>query len=90
MSMKNIKIIVVGMNLHSTTIATKLAEIASEKVKVQIVTNNIEAKNIVNSTLESEPLEFLNHRLELTEQKLYNDVPRNKFIDNPRHNFRKR
>jgi len=59
-----------------------------EKLKEAILL--IEAKNIVNSAFEPEPLKFINHRKEWIEPKIYNDVPRNKFIDKPRHNYKKR
>jgi len=87
--MKKARIIAVGMNLHSTTIATRLAEMACENVKVQVVTNNIEAKNLVNSQFQPEPIPILNYHKELFEPKI-NDVPRNKFFDKPRNNFNKR
>lgn len=87
--MKKARIIAVGMSLHSTTIATRLIEMASENVKVQIVTNNIEAKNIVNSQFQPEPMILNNYHQEWFEPKI-NGIPRNKFFDKPRNNFKKR
>lgn len=58
--------------------------------KLKDVKNNIEDKNISNLVFEPPAFILENHRLEWTEPKIYNDVPRNKFIDKPRHNFRKR
>jgi len=45
---------------------------------------------MANAAFEPEPIIFHNHRKEWIEPKLYNDVPRNKFIDKPIHNFKKR
>lgn len=88
--MKKARIIAVGMNyIGSTTIAVKMAQIASENVKVQIVENNIEAKNIVNSQFKPEPIILNNYHQKYFELKI-NDIPRNKFFDKPRNNFKKR
>lgn len=57
---------------------------------IKEITNNIEAKNVINSAFEREPIQIYNFHKKWTEPKIYNDVPRNKFIDKPRHNFRKR
>jgi hypothetical protein len=54
------------------------------------IINNIEAKNITNLAFERKSIELINHHLEWNEPKIYNDIPRNKFIDKPRHNYKKR
>jgi len=56
---------------------------------VEIVTNNIDAKNMVNFNIEREPIVFNSHYQEVFDIK-QTDIPRNKFLDKPRHNYRRR
>lgn len=68
-------------------LSTAMARMLSnEKIDCQVF-DATDSKNVV---FEPEPILFHNHRKEWIEPKLYNDVPRNKFIDKPRHNFKKR
>jgi tRNA A37 methylthiotransferase MiaB len=59
-----------------------------EKLKEAIL--NIEDKNITNLAFERKSIELINHHLEWNEPKIYNDIPRNKYIDKPKHNYKKR
>ena len=69
-----------------TTVISRLAEKFDNEV---VVVNNIEAKNIVNSAFEPEPMLIENTFTPPFEIKL-NELPRHKFFDKPKHNFKKR
>jgi len=84
--MKDRGIIIVGA---TGSAGSEIARLLKDHAEILVV-NNIEAKNIVNSAFEPEPFILTNHHKEWIEPKLYNDIPRNKFIDKPRHNFRRR
>lgn len=70
-------------------VASHIVRIVQEQNAVVIVENNIEAKNIVNSAFEPEPLMIIRTYKEDFDVKI-NDFPRNKFFDKPKNNFKKR
>lgn len=55
---------------------------------IQVV-DNLEAKNVINEQFEPEPFILNNYHKEYFETKI-KDFHRNKFIDKPKFNFRKR
>lgn len=83
------KTILVGCShfgLVSSLFAQKLTE-----HKIEIVTDDIEAKNIVNKNFETEPIQYISNRINLNIPSIKtNDVPRNKFIYRPLHNYKRR
>lgn len=85
------KVILIGcgpIGWHFAT--TGVSSIVKQQIEVNIQENKKQLEEIRNVVFEPEPLEFINTQLECTEPKFYNDIPRNKFIDKPLHNFRKR
>jgi len=79
------KIIIVGcLGMDSKT----FAQHRFKDVVIEVV-NNIEAKNIINSQFEREPIVFHNCKEEYFEPKI-KEIPRNKFFDKPKNNFKKR
>jgi len=67
-----------------------ITKIARQQIELAIQENKNQLEEIKKVAFERESLEFINHRNEFIEPKIYNDVPRNKFFDKPRHNFNKR
>ena len=82
------KIIIAGhLGINSVTaIASKVADM---KETILVVAENIEAKNVINEQFEPEPILFNNYHKEHFVPKI-KDLPRNKFIDKPKYNHRKR
>ncbi len=80
------KIIICSDNI---VVASHIVRILQDRNDVVIIENNIEAKNIVNSVFEPEPLMITRTYREDYDVKL-NDFPRNKFFDKPKNNFKKR
>lgn len=101
MGMKKV-IMVATIGLEHTALATaRLHTLASQQNaeivfinqdtdNIKEIINNIEAKNVINSAFEREPIPILDFKSEYFEPKVYKETPRNKFIDKPRHNFKKR
>jgi hypothetical protein len=79
------KVLIVGLNLEGKTVISRLIENSDKEV---LLVNNIEAKNIVNSAFENEPIPILNYHKEYFEPKI-KDFPRNKYFDKPKNNFKK-
>ena len=86
--MKNI--IIVGC-FGVDSVCQSVAKSIKADVKDAIieVVNNIETKNIINEQFKPEPFVLHNYHKEYFEPKI-KDFPRNKFIDKPRFNHRKR
>lgn len=85
---KNRLIILGGYYIGSVAIALRLAELDC-KERIEIVTQNMEAQNIVKSQFDSEPILF--HKREFEYKPIKTEEPqRNKFFDKPRNNFKRR
>lgn len=67
---------------------TSFAQSSIKDCIVEVV-NNIESKNIVNQSFDSEPLIISNFRCEEFFDVKIKDLPRNKYFDKPRNNFKK-
>ena len=80
------KILILGTTTTKTTVISRLAENSANEV---VVVNNIEAKNIVNSAFEHEPILIKNTFTQHFEPKIKN-FEGNKFFDKPKRNFKKR
>ena len=75
---------VLGFAMHS------ISSVVKQQIEVAIIENKKQLEEIRNRAFEPEPIMISNDRLEWTEPKIYNDIPRNKFFDKPRNNFKKR
>jgi len=53
-----------------------------------LVVNNVEAKNIINSEFEPEPIILTNH-LDFQPEIKIKDFPRSKYFDKPKNNYKK-
>jgi len=67
-----------------------ISAIAKQQIELAIIENKKQIEEIRNVAFKPEPMMISNDRLEWTEPKVYNNIPRNKFIDKPLHNFKKR
>jgi hypothetical protein len=85
---KNRLIILGGYCIGSVANALRLAELDC-KERIEIVTQNMEAENIVKSQFDPEPILF--HNMEFEYKPIKTEEPqRNKFFDKPRNNFKRR
>lgn len=80
------KLLIFACGQHETTLHSVIKQ--SLDMQDVVVVNNIEAKNIINSAFEPEPLIITRTYSENFEVKL-KDIPRNKFFDKPKNNFKK-
>jgi len=85
--MRNKVVIVACVGVGSDITSTLAKKLADYDVGAEIIVNNIEVKNTLNSVFRPEPLviEDYHRNLYVTETKVQ-DLPRNKFIDKPRFN----
>jgi len=82
--MKERRIIIVGVG----SVADAVRQVLETDFEVKVV-NNIEVKNDLRSRLEfAQPLPLV--LTKSNEDSFESDIPRNKFIDKPKHNFRRR
>lgn len=83
--MKRNNIIIIGcLGLNAGTLAK-----TTIKDAILVLADNIEAKNVINPALQNEPIQLINtykDNFDYTE----NDIPRNKYLDKPRHNYKRR
>jgi len=91
--MKNLiknDVVIIACVGQDSSIAMETALRLSKGMENLVVVNNIEAKNIVNDRIfEPPPIPFLNYHTECFEAKL-DDFKRNKFLDKPKFNFKKK
>lgn len=85
------KIILVGCDSVALGFAMhSISSVVKQQIEVAIIENKKQLEEIRNRAFEPEPMVLNNYREEWIEPKIYNDIPRNKFFDKPRNNFKKR
>lgn len=85
------KVIVIGcIGFDSTiAIASAIAQRLNSNDNVVTAVNDVEAKNVINQQFQPEPLIFREYKTELLSTKI-KEFPKNKFIDKPKFNHRKK
>lgn len=67
-----------------------ISSVVKQQIEVAIIENKKQLEETKNRSFEPEPMILKNYHQEYIEPKIYNDIPRNKFFDKPKNNFRKR
>jgi hypothetical protein len=80
------KIIIVALGFDARVLAQSTIK---DCVGVVIVDSLKEVEELKNQSFQPDPIPFLNYRKELYQPKI-KDYPRNKFIDKPKHNYRRK